>query len=116
MIHPPDDTGFACCDDGIALILIAESTTNVIKLVVDLGNPGSDRPDAALSWRQPGLSPARQAIPSGTSTKSSNATSIVAGAWRVSYPMWITVSGRNRYPGTRRFRGAGPFRMRPEVS
>ena len=40
MIHPPGDIGFARCDDGIALILIAESPKQVIKLVIHLGNPG----------------------------------------------------------------------------
>ncbi len=32
--------GLARCDDGIALILIAESTKHVIKLAIHLGNPG----------------------------------------------------------------------------
>ena len=41
MIHPPGDIGFARNADGIALILIAESAKQVIKLVIHLGNPGS---------------------------------------------------------------------------
>ena len=40
LIHPPGDIGFARNADGIALILIAESTKQVIKLVIHLGNPG----------------------------------------------------------------------------
>ena len=40
MIHPPGDIGFARNADGIALILIAESAKQVIKLVIHLGNPG----------------------------------------------------------------------------
>ena len=40
MIHPPGDLGFARNADGIALILIAESAKQVIKLVIHLGNPG----------------------------------------------------------------------------
>ena len=40
LIHPPGDIGFARNADGIALILIAESAKQVIKLVIHLGNPG----------------------------------------------------------------------------
>jgi len=40
LIHPPGDMGFARNADGIALILIAESPKQVIKLVIHLGNPG----------------------------------------------------------------------------
>ncbi len=39
-IHPPGETGLARRDDSIALILIAESPKQVIKLVIYLGNPG----------------------------------------------------------------------------
>ncbi len=39
-MDPPGDTGLARCDDGITLILIAESTKYVIKLAIHLGNPG----------------------------------------------------------------------------
>ena len=41
-IHPPGDGGLARCDDGIALILIAKSAKNVIKLAIHLGNPDLD--------------------------------------------------------------------------
>jgi len=40
LIHPPGDMGFARNADGIALILIAESPKQVIKLAIHLGNPG----------------------------------------------------------------------------
>ena len=39
-IHPPGDTGTARCDDGLALILIAETPKQAIKLEIYLGNPG----------------------------------------------------------------------------
>ena len=39
-IHPPDETDLARRDDGIALILIAESLKQVIKLAIHLGNLG----------------------------------------------------------------------------
>ena len=38
--RPPGETDSACRDDGIALILIAESLKQVIKLAIHLGNPG----------------------------------------------------------------------------
>ena len=40
MSHPQGETGLTCRDDGIALILIAESPKKVIKLAIYLGNPG----------------------------------------------------------------------------
>ena len=39
-IHPSGETDLARHDDGIALILIAESLKQVIKLAIHLGNPG----------------------------------------------------------------------------
>ncbi|MEF2559358.1 hypothetical protein VQ044_24945, partial [Aurantimonas sp. C2-5-R2] len=39
-------------DDGIALILIAESPKQVIKLVIYLGNPGLEH-DIEADWRKP---------------------------------------------------------------
>ena len=39
-IHPPGDTALDRCDDGIALILIAELPKHVIKLATHPGNPG----------------------------------------------------------------------------
>ena len=40
MSHPQGETGLTRRDDGIALILIAESPKKVIKLAIHLGNPG----------------------------------------------------------------------------
>jgi hypothetical protein len=39
-MHPPDETDLACRNDGIALILIAESLKQAIKMAIHLGNPG----------------------------------------------------------------------------
>ena len=40
MSHPQGETGLTRRDDGIALILIAESPKKVIKLAIHLENPG----------------------------------------------------------------------------
>jgi len=47
-VHPPGDAGLARCGVGIALILIAESTKQVIKLLIHLGNPGLT--GSSLKW------------------------------------------------------------------
>ena len=46
MSHPQGETGLTRRDDGIALILIAESPKKVIKLAIHLGNPGLFGPAA----------------------------------------------------------------------
>jgi hypothetical protein len=38
--HPSGEMALTCRDHGIALILIAESPKQAIKLAIDLGNPG----------------------------------------------------------------------------
>ena len=54
-IHPPGETGLARRDDGITLILIAESTKKVIKLAIHLGNPGSNESHSTGSGISPHL-------------------------------------------------------------
>ena len=49
-MDPPGDTGLARCDDGITLILIAESTKHVIKLEIHLGNPGQNRRERVVYY------------------------------------------------------------------